>query len=291
MRFFPWALVSLVWILSGGFLCAQVDVRLETPRQSYLQYASIPLKVRIRNLGADSVLLKNSGGKLWLDLVVQSGDGLLIPPEKEFSPPEMTVRPGENRGVDLDLTPYYLVRRPGVYRVRASIRTPSGEALLTDPLQVLVGIGETVWQVPRGEGREQRVFSLVKFFEDPGIGLYLRVEVPQKNLVYPSRRLGPFLPLTKPVGEFDEKNHLHLLYPITSGSYRWTVVNQDGDLLREEERLETLEKPVLVKGEDGAVDVRGGKILLPSHLREKLSSLQSRIGAATPPPGAASPSR
>lgn len=281
---------ALLWILSGGYVCAQMDVRVETPRQSYLQYASIPMKVRIRNLGADPVQLRNSEGKLWLDLVVQGGDGLLISPEKGFSPPELSLRPGETRNVELDLTPYYLVRRPGVYRVRASVRAPSGEVLLTDPLQVLVGIGETVWQIPRGEGREKRIFSLVKFFEDPGIGLYLRVEVPEKNLVYPSRRLGPFLPLTKPVGEFDEKNHLHLLYPITSGSYRWTVVNQDGDLLREEERLETMEKPVLVKGADGAVDVRGGKILLPSSLREKLSFLQSRIGAVTPPVGTAPPS-
>ncbi|NBU28287.1 MAG: hypothetical protein EBS42_08780 [Caulobacteraceae bacterium] len=70
-------------------------------------------------------------------------------------------------------------------------RVPAGETLLTEPLPFMVGKGETVWSQPRGDGRERRIFSLVKYYEDPNVGLYLQVEVPEKNQVFPSRRLGP----------------------------------------------------------------------------------------------------
>ncbi|MEY5062780.1 MAG: hypothetical protein RLZZ112_744, partial [Verrucomicrobiota bacterium] len=62
--------------------------------------------------------------------------------------------------------------------------------------------------------------------------------------------------------------------------HRITVVNQDGSPLREELRQETLDKPRLRKGPDGLVDVEGGTVILPSHLREKLSTLQARAGTA-----------
>jgi hypothetical protein len=38
----------------------------------------------------------------------------------------------------------------------------------------------------------------------------------------------------------------------------------------------------LRRSPDGLVDVQGGTVILPSHLREKLSTLQARAGTAPP---------
>lgn len=275
-----WLTAAVIWF--GGLSSAwpQLDLRLETPKSSYLQYAPVPVNVHLKNLGADDLILRGNGQAPWLEMIVQSMDGLLLKPDRPLSPPDLTLKPGENRVLPLDLAPHFLVREPGGYRVRASARLPSGQTLLTEPLSFLVGRGEVIWSVPRGEGKERRIFSLLKFYEDPNVGLYLRVEVPEQNLVFPSRRLGPFLPLGAPKGEFDSKNHLHLLYTVAPGQHRITVVNQDGSPLREELRQETLDKPRLRKGPDGLVDVEGGTVILPSHLREKLSTLQARAGTA-----------
>ena len=261
----------------------QLDLRLETPKSSYLQYAPIPVKVCLKNLGGQELLLAESAGQPWLELIVQSNDGLLMKAERPLDQPEVRLQPGESRNLPLDLALYYLVREPGAYRVRASVREPGGQTLLTEPLSFLVGRGEVIWTLPRGKGKDRRIFSLLKFYEDPNLGLYLRVEVPEQNLVYPSRRLGAFLPLGKPAAEFDSENHLHLLYSVAPGFYRITVVNLDGNLLREENRQETVEKPKLRISPDGQVDVEGGTVILPSHLREKLSSLQSRAGQPAAP--------
>ena len=263
--------------------CAQLDLRLETPKSSYLQYAPIPVTVKLQNLGGEELILEEMDGKPWLEMIVQSTDGLLLKSDRPLAPPRTNLRAGESRSLPLDLSPHFLVRETGGYKVRASVRMPSGQSLLTEPLTFLVGRGEVIWTMPRGEGKERRIFSLVKFYEDPNVGLYLRVEVPAQNLVYPSRRLGPFLPLGQPTAEFDVKNHLHLLYTVAPGQHRITVVDQDGNLLREENRQETLEKPRLQKSPDGLVDVQGGTIILPSHLREKLSTLQARAGTVTSP--------
>ena len=274
-------LTALVWVVAGtGW--AQLDLRLETPKSSYLQYAPIPLTVLLKNLGGTDLVLADEAGQPWLELIVQSTDGLLLKPDRPLVSQPLTLRPGETRTVPLDLAPLFLVREPGGYRARASVRLSSGQTLLTEPLTFLVGRGEVIWSVPRGEGKDRRVFSLLKFYEDPNVGLYLRVEVPEQNQVFPSRRLGSFLPLGQPSAEFDAKNHLHLLYAVAPGQYRVTVVNPDGNLLREETRQETLEKPRLRPGPDGLVDVEGGTIILPSHLREKLSTLQARAGTGSP---------
>ena len=259
---------------------AQLDLRLETPKSSYLQYAPIPITVKIKNLGAESLDLGASQEAPWLEMIVQSIDGLLIRADQPLAPPKLVLQPGETRDLALDLAPHFLVREPGGYRVRASARLPSGQTLLTEPMTFLVGKGEVVWTTVRGEGPDRRIYSLLKFYEDPNVGLYLRVEVPGQNQVFPARRLGPFLPLGKPAAEFDSKNHLHLLYAVAPGQHRITVVNQDGKLLREENRQETTEKPRLRSSPDGLVDVEGGKVILPSHLREKLSTLQARAGTA-----------
>lgn len=275
-----------VILLIAGFpipIWAQLDLRLETPKTSYLQYASIPVTIKLKNLGGQNLELSGSSSSPWLEMIVQSTDGLLIRPDQPLSAPPLVLRSGEVKDLPLDLAPHFLVREPGGYRVRASVRLPSGQTLLTEPLTLLVGRGEVVWTAPRGEGKDLRIFSLLKFYEDPNIGLYLRVEVPGRNQVFPSRRLGPYLPLGKPAAEFDAKNHLHLLYAVAPGQHRITVVNEDGKVLREENRQETVEKPRLRRGPDGLVDVVGGTVILPSHLREKLSTLQARAGTAPAP--------
>jgi len=279
-------LLFAFWFGGCSGLWAQLDLRLESPKPSYLQYAPIPVAIHLKNLGAQDLVLQENQCQPWLEMLIQSSDGLLIRPDKPMPMPDLTLKAGEIRELRLDLAPYFLVRDPGAYRVRASVRVPSGDNLLTDPVSFLIGRGEVVWTVPRGDGKDQRIFSLLRYYEDPNVGLYLRVEVPGKNQVFPSQRLGPYLPIGKPMAEFDADSHLHLLYPVASGRYRLTVCNQDGDILREENRQETIEKPKLKKSPDGLVEVVGGTVILPSNLREKLSSLQSRAGAsgASPAP-------
>lgn len=285
MRRFP---VTVLFLVMGAAfsdrVLAQLDLRLETPKSSYLQYAPIPITVKLKNLGAESLDLGDAQDAPWLEMIVQSIDGLLIRSDQALAPPKVVLQPGETRDLVLDLAPHFLVREPGGYRVRASARLPSGQNLLTEPMTFLVGKGEVIWTTVRGEGQDRRVYSLLKFYEDPNVGLYLRVEVPGQNQVFPSRRLGPFLPLGKPSAEFDSKNHLHLLYAVAPGQHRITVVNQDGKILREENRQETTEKPRLRSSPDGLVDVVGGTVILPSHLREKLSTLQARAGTAAAVP-------
>jgi len=284
------ASLARVWVFAfflvfGGHQAsfAQIDLRIETPKASYLQFSPIPFTIKIKNLGAGELRLAETQGKPWLEMVVQSRDGQLIAPEKMLFPPEKTLRSGQSTSISVDLAPHYLIRDTGGYRARASVRLPSGETLMTDSLDFLIGRGEVIWTVPRGDGEERRIYSLLKFYEDPNVGLYLRVEVPQKNQVYPSRRLGAFLPLGKPVAEFDPQNNLHLLYAVAAGKYRLTVVNPDGQILREETRQAGVDKPVLTKHTDGDVSIQGGVVQQPSSLRERLSTLQARVGAKAPP--------
>jgi len=273
--------LGMVSLSSSGW--TQLEIHLETPKAAYLQYSQIPFTVCLKNIGGEEIALESSAGKPWLEILVQSRDGLLIQAEKPFSPPDKKLKIGESAVLPVDLAAYFLVRELGGYQARASVRLPSGQTLLTEPLDFLLGRGEVIWTQTRGEGVDRHVYSLLKFYEDPNVGLYLRVEVPGKNMVYPSRRLGPYLPLTKPAVEFDAKNHLHLLYQTAAGVHRMTVVSEDGRMLREETRQDGAEKPRIRKEPSGEVVIEGGNVILPHSLRERLSTLQARIGAVVPP--------
>ena len=275
--FFSWMGIfsAAVW--------AQLEVHLETPKAAYLQYSPIPFTVCLKNIGGEEIALGSTDGKPWLEILVQSRDGLLIRSEKSFFPPDKKLKVGESAVLPVDLAAFFLVRELGGYHARASVRLPTGQTLLTEPLGFLVGRGEVIWSQSRGEGAERHVYSLMKFYEDPNVGLYLRVEVPEKNMVYPSRRLGPYLPLTKPAVEFDNHNHLHLLYQTAAGVHRMTVVSEDGSMLREETRQDGVEKPRIRREPGGEVVIEGGSVILPNSLRERLSTLQARVGAVAPP--------
>jgi len=70
---------------------------------------------------------------------------------------------------------------------------------------------------------------------------------------------------------------------VAAGKHRLTVVNPDGQILREETRQAGVDQPVLTKHSNGDVSIQGGIVQQPSSLRERLSTLQARIGAKAPP--------
>ena len=87
---------STIFLLGLAPSWAQLDLRIETPKASYLQFSPIPFTVRIKNLGASELRLTENQGKPWLEMIIQSRDGQLIAPEKTFLPPDKTLRPGQS---------------------------------------------------------------------------------------------------------------------------------------------------------------------------------------------------
>jgi len=283
-------LVCLFAILfSGHSAKAQLDVQLESTRTTFLQYAPIPVVVRVKNIGAEEVRLRSLPGQPWMEFFVKSHDGLSVREQASLVPEDRILKSGQSLRLEIDLAPHFLIREPGAYYIRLAVRGEQGDPWLTAPLEVAVARGQTLWSQERGLGAERRLFSLVRFYENPGLGLYLVVDLPGQQQFFPARRLGTYVPLTRPSAEFDSKNHFHCLFFIGSGQYRIVVANQNGDLLRQETRQEAPTAPTLRLAPDGSVQVEGGLVILPQNLRERLSYLQSRLGAAGPESAPAGP--
>jgi hypothetical protein len=234
--------------------------------------------VCVKNIGGDEVRLRSTPERSWMDFFVKTHDGLSVQRQKPFQAEDQTLKPGQALRLEVDLAPHFLIRDPGAYRIQLCVHGPTGEPWLTEPLELAAARGETVWSRERGLQEERRIFSLVRFFEGPGLGVYLLVDLPAQHTIFPARRLGSFVPMSRPVGEFDTKNHLHLMFPVGSGRHRIVVVNQDGEVLRQETRQEAPSAPQLRLTPDGQVVVEGGLVILPENLRERLSYLQSRLG-------------
>jgi len=274
------------FIFAGLYLAAfsvfgQLEVRLETERTTFLQYAPVPVVVLVKNIGGKEVRLCSQLGQPWMQFFVKAHDGLNVQEQRPFTSQDQLLKPGQSLRLEVDLAPHFLIREPGAYFVRLAVRGEQGDPWLTEPLEVAVARGHTLWSRERGQGTERRMFSLVRFYENPEMGLYLVVDLPEQQKFFPAKRLGPYVPLTGPSAEFDAKEHLYCLFSIGSGQYRIVVANQNGDLLRQETRQEAPSAPTLRLDPEGNVIVQGGTVILPQNLRERLSYLQSRVGGGS----------
>ena len=175
-----------IWLAGFGLLGigmesvqAQIDARLECEQTTFLQYAPVPVTVRLRNLGPEKIHFRSSEHQSWLNFFVKTHRGISVPAQKPLVMENKEMDPGQSLAVEIDLAPYFLIRDIGNYYVQLSVQVPSGDPWLTEPLEVSVARGKTLWSREVGKGQERRKFSLIRFYENPGLGLYLSIDFPE----------------------------------------------------------------------------------------------------------------
>ncbi|MFM8470310.1 MAG: hypothetical protein ACKODH_10120, partial [Limisphaerales bacterium] len=241
-------------------------------------------------------LLNNSGAPLtfrpedgWLDFTVTS----TLKPTGEGSPvtrlqplavnAQFTVKHTDAAKTVINITPGFDLRRPGLYRVAASMTYPGGQAPVTaEPLSFNIVPGyklmEQEFGLPRVEGDappEVRKYALqqLTLTEPREMRLYVTVSDSSGETVFRQLKLGRMAGSDKPPTRLDRLSNLHVLHQAEGGrQFIRSVVSPRGDLLVRETYQALGARPGLVLGEDGVVSVKGGVLqarpddILPAKL-------------------------
>jgi hypothetical protein len=78
--------------------------------------------------------------------------------------------------------------------------------------------------------------------------------------IFKVRPIGPMVSFSQPEAQLDRLSRLHVIYQSGASVFTYTVVNPDGDIVRQEiyDYLNTSPRPRLRADDDGNISVLGG---------------------------------
>ncbi len=268
------AVASLMTLMPSAQ--AQLNISLESSRDTFLLYEPIVFKVTLQNVTGSPVALQDHpvSKRPWLTFQIFRNGGDKVSPTSDFSMPAEVLKPGETKTIDVNITPLYKLRDSGQYDIKAAVTMAGRQSFMTGSLRFNIGKGELVWVRDLMVNGAKRTYSLIRFLGKADSSLYLRVEEVDKNLVYTTTRLGSIIGFTEPEIKFDSEGKLHLLHVSTSSLYRYSRLTADGALEYQEDRRADGLVPALIQTNDGGVQLAGGNNIRLQEKRKKLSEDQ-----------------
>jgi hypothetical protein len=274
-----WAAVALP---IGGR--AQLTVELRMPRDTFLQYESIPVSISIRNFSGRSIQLQGSEAKPWLDFVIVTEEGGLIGAvgNRRVEEP-LAIAAGQTVTRTLDLLPLYDLRTRGIYRAQAVVET-DGVRTISPPLRFTIVHGREIWSqtvgLPvTGDHEEYRTYSLLTRRSDHYDLLYVCVADKKNDLIYGALPLGTYLTIGEPDARVDKAGHLHVLFRTGPRLFSYTHIDPQAKVLDRAVYADASSEPRLTADATGEVTVSGGEKTYP---REERAMNEPEVKPAPP---------
>lgn len=236
-----------------------------TAQDEYLSGEAMPIAVRITNRSGQTLKFGQSKG--WLTFEVAARDGYLA--YKNGDTPvkgEFTLQSSERATVHVNIAPYFQLPKAGHYTVTASVSIPEwGREFSSAPKGFDIIQGAQLWSqsfgVPRAPGDtnapEMRRYALQEAnYLRSKLTLYAQVidDSGKINKVIP---IGPMISFGQPQPEVDKMSDLHVLYQNGPRSFKYTVIDPDGDILVRQ-TYDFTTRPRLMVDKDGNLGVVGG---------------------------------
>lgn len=258
-------LLCVLLFASAVHLSAQVTVEVMTAQDQFLPGEAMPIAVRITNRSGQTLKFGEKEG--WLKFAVEARDGYLA--YKNGDAPvkgEFTLQSSERATVHVNIGPYFQLPKAGHYTVTATVSIPEwGQDISSAPKGFDVIKGAQLWSqsfgVPRAPGDtnapEMRQYALQEAnYLRNQLTLYAQVtdDSGRINKVIP---IGPMISFGQPQPEVDKMSDLHVLYQNGPRSFKYTVIDPDGDVLVRQ-TYDYTTRPRLMADKDGILGVVGG---------------------------------
>ncbi|MGA2750030.1 MAG: hypothetical protein ABSG59_14755 [Verrucomicrobiota bacterium] len=267
--FFMLALLAATAI-QGWAQVEGVTAQLTLEQDQCMPGEDLQLKVKITNRSGQPLTFGRDNNWLTLSIVAENnyivskiGD---MPETGEF-----TLLSGQTGTRTFNPTPYFDFRRPGRYRIGATIQVDQwGKEIACQPVSLVVANGIPLpsftnlpFGVPPAPGAsnslpEVRHYSLIKVAYLDRLALYFRLtdDSGRTLSVFP---LAPMLSFSDPEGQLDRGNNFHVLSQIGARAFGYFVLSPQGRLLLRQTYVYGMGRPTLRNTDDGGVFVAGGQ--------------------------------
>lgn len=262
------ACLIAVFVAVAAPASAQINLDLKLDRTLYLAHEPITGELLIVNMAGRDLIFGESGGLSWLDFSVTDGRGHLITPvQGERSERPIVLGAGQTYKHKVTINRRYPMATIGTYRVKASVHFPQiNRVFETKQVTVQVTEGQPMWSqivgVPQGhpQAGTYREYSLMTYYHGArSKALYFRLKDSDSGMVFRTYPLGDYMALRPPTHAIDSQNQLHILHMTGPQAYRYTIINIDGEPVRQQTLYEKgANRPELKSSGHGDVTLVGG---------------------------------
>jgi len=260
----PRPLLLILLLLVPALAHAQLNVRIEMPKRSYLAGEPVPVAVKLTNLSGREVVYRGDPRQPWLDFIVTSSRGVPLTAVGRPAFGAIKIPAGEAAARSVDLARMFPLSDIGNFSVYAVVRHP-GDAqggFQSNRKTFSVTTARPSWSqvvgVPgkRGQTHELR---LIQFRGERKTQLYVQVADAASDRVIRTHHLGEVLVFREPEVMLDSGLNMHVLYLITPAIWGHVRVAPDGKFIgRDLFKSSRYGDPDLVKTSEGKVLARGG---------------------------------
>jgi len=276
----------LVTSACAGVACAQIRIQLQSDKEFFLLYESIPVVVSLQNISGRTLQLEGTTDRPWLSFGIVEESGSPVRQLGQLNTEQTVLIPaGQTVSRTVDLMPLFELRSRGSYRVQAQVNLGSVQAASL-PLKFTIIQGREIWKRTVGlpsldNGKDEyRCYSLLVHHQEKGDFLYASVKDDPPRLVYGVIQLGGFLSMTPPLVEIDRDAHLHVLYQNGPRSFGYVEVDPRAKLVQRAAFADHMSKPQLLNV-NGVVTVQGGEQIYPKVER---MLTEEELNPPSPPP-------
>ena len=247
---------------------AQVAVNLTLEQEQFLPSETLLVSVHIANRSGQP--LHFGADANWLTFSVEAADGFIV--TKKSSPPvqgEFDLDSSQVATKCVDLAPYFALSQSGRYRIVATLRIKDWNTEITSqPCGFDVINGAKLWSqvfgVPLPAGVTNRPPEVRKYTLEEAnylrsqLRMYVRVSDESGARVFKVRPIGPMVSFSQPEPQLDKFSNLHVLYQSGASTFIYSVIDPNGDILRQETYDYFKVRPRLRADDDGNIVVYGG---------------------------------
>ncbi|HUD45694.1 MAG TPA: hypothetical protein VMR33_02635 [Candidatus Baltobacteraceae bacterium] len=246
-----------------------ITAELQLIQDQYLPDEDLQLKVKITNRSGQTVSFGQDNQ--WITFNIVGENSFIVPKISEMPVSgHFTLPSGQSGALPLNLTPYFDFRRPGHYRIGATIKISQwNQEIPCKPVSFTVANGLPLhgrvnlqFGVPPPPGvsnavPEVRNYSLLKVAYLNDLTLYFRLTDSNGRTlkVFP---LSGMLSFSEPEAQLDRFNNLHVLVQTGARSFTYSVITPEGRLIARQRHEYSSTRPVLRATDDGTIYVGGG---------------------------------
>lgn len=284
--------VFLAFQLSAQVI--RVEVKLD--QEQFLPGETLPVTVRVFNNSGQTLHLGSDAAWLTFNIVSEDDNAAVIKTGEPDVIKSFELNSSEVATKHLDIAPYYQLKRPGRYRLVATVHIGQwGSDEASAPKEFDIIDGAELWSrdfgVPSSQtGRPPEVRKYV--LEEANylrqqLRMYVLVTDQSRRQVFKVKQIGPMVSFSQPEVQLDRNSNLHVLYQSGAQTFVYSVVNPDGNIQKQDayDLLDT--HPHLGFNSDGDIQVVGGvRRVKPGELPTVIEPVEL-VAPTSPPPASA----
>ncbi len=240
---------------------AQIDVRLQMARKTFVAGEPVPVTVSITNHSGQDLTLQGTKSLGWIDFTVSSSNGSPLSPKGRTTFGSVKIPFGQTMARSFDLSQIYPLREMGNFSVYGVVRLPgqTTEGFISNRLLFNINTARPYWTqrvgLP-GKAGQMREFRVLNFTGGKKAMLYAQVVDLKTGSAMQTHSLGEYLNFRKPSVTLDSRQVMHVLYLIGPDVWSHARVGPDGTLLGSKlHKTAGSSDPGLYTLQDGSVQV------------------------------------